>query len=841
MPTHPRSAVSGLMCGNRTLGVGVMPRLQAAHPSPMETPRLIHRLLALVALIPFVATAQPRSVSGIYPHLAMFNEEAECGTGAVVPWADRLWVVTYAPHKPLGSSDKLYEITPSLEQIIRPESIGGTPANRMVHPESRQLFIGPYAVGADRSVRAIPYTTMFGRPTGNARHLTDPANKIYCASMEEGIYEVDVNTLAVKELWADEQVRTGRKANLPGYHGKGLYSGQGRLVYANNGEHGAEAQRRPDVPSGVLAQWDGQADQWTVVRRNQFTDVTGPGGIYGNANPATDPLWSIGWDHRSLILMLLDGGQWHSYRLPKASHCYDGAHGWNTEWPRIREIGEDALLMTMHGGFWKFPKTFSAADSAGLAPRSTYLKVIGDFCRWNDRLVLGCDDTAQSEFLNKDRLKGELAGPGKSQSNLWFLDPPHLDGFGPPLGRGAVWLNDDVKAGAASEPFLFSGFAKRSLHLTHAGTEPVGFLLEVDTNGNGQWEKLREVTVPADGNLWLDFPQGQTGAWIRLTPKQDAPGATAFFHYRADDRRTSRPAAMFDGLATPGEISVNGGVMHARGADFKTLRFVARNRDGELGGYDLDGDLQLRRANDPQGVAWTAKAVAIAPPLISADAASFLYVDESGQRWRLPKGDPALDQPGPLGHARLCREVVTERNLLNVGGTFYELPAQNAGGFIKVRPIATHNRRIHDFASYRGLLVLSGLADNAKGEHIIRSDDGKCALWVGVVDDLWQFGKPRGRGGPWLDTEVEAGQPSDAYLATGYDQKRLRLSHGSASAVTFTIQADFTGTGTWSDVATVNVEPRATAQHNFPDAFGAYWLRVSAFADTKATAQFEYD
>jgi hypothetical protein len=281
--------------------------------------------------------------------------------------------------------------------------------------------------------------------------------------------------------------------------------------------------------------------------------------------------------------------------------------------------------------------------------------------------------------------------------------------------------------------------------------------------------------------------------------------------------------------------------MHARGADHKTLRFVARNRDGELGGYDLDGDLRLGRANDAEGLTWTANAVAIASPLITADGASFLYVDESGQRWRLPKGDPALEQPGPLGHARLCREVVTERNLLNVGGTFYELPAQNAGGFIKIRPIASHNRRIHDFASYRGLLVLSGLAADAKGERIVRSDDGRCALWVGTVDDLWQFGKPRGRGGPWFDTEVKAGQPSDAYLATGYDQKRLRLSHHSPGTVAFTIEADFTGTGTWSHVATVNVMPRATAQHKFPDAFGAYWLRVTASADTQATAQFEYN
>jgi hypothetical protein len=94
-----------------------------------------------------------------------------------------------------------------LEQITRPESIGGTPANRMIHRESHQLFIGPYAIDARRNVRVIPYEQMFSRPTGNARHLTDPENKLYYATMEEGLYEVDVHTLAVTELWADEHFK----------------------------------------------------------------------------------------------------------------------------------------------------------------------------------------------------------------------------------------------------------------------------------------------------------------------------------------------------------------------------------------------------------------------------------------------------------------------------------------------------------------------------------------------------------------------------------------------------------------------------------------------------------
>ena len=141
--------------------------------------------------------------SGIYPHLAFYNNEDECGTGAVVPWAGRLWTVTYAPHKPNGSSDKLYEITSDLKQIIRKESAGGTPANRMIHRESNQLFIGPYAIDNNRNVRVIPYAQMPGRHTGNARHLLNSSEKIYYATMEEGFYELDVGSLEVTMLYKD--------------------------------------------------------------------------------------------------------------------------------------------------------------------------------------------------------------------------------------------------------------------------------------------------------------------------------------------------------------------------------------------------------------------------------------------------------------------------------------------------------------------------------------------------------------------------------------------------------------------------------------------------------------
>jgi hypothetical protein len=797
-------------------------------------------VLAVVGSLQSTLTAESRVVSGVYPHLAMFNDEAECGTGAVVPWAGRLWVVTYAPHKPEGSADKLYEITPDLQQIIRHESIGGTPANRMIHRESQQLFIGPYAIDGRGNVRVIPYTEMFGRPTGNARHLFDPAEKIYYATMEEGFYEVDVKTLKVTGLWTDEHQKEGRKMHLPGYHGKGLYSGQGRIVYANNGEQGAEARINPTVSSGALAEWNGRAEQWTLVRRNQFTEVSGPGGIYGNKNPEHDPIWTVGWDHRSLILQVLDKGKWYSYRLPKASHSYDGAHGWNTEWPRIRDIGEKSLLMTMHGTFWKFPKTFSAGNSAGIEPLSNYLKVIGDFCRWKDSIVFGCDDAARSEFLNKRRAKGEIAGPGRSQSNLWFVDPDQLDDLGPAIGRGSVWLNETVRAGVPSDPFLFSGYTHRGLHLAHNGNEAITFKMEVDVKGSGEWRSLREVIVPARGYVWVSFSGREKGAWIRLRANRDATGVTVAFSYGRGDRRSENSDSIFKGLAEAGDLQINGGLLHARGDEAHTLRVLVED-DGSKVCYDLDGKLILRPANDRGGAAWMQTNVAIPQNVLSIDDASVLYVDDNRQRWRLPRGSAEIHYEARLGRDRISREVCTERDLFNAGGTFYELPAENAGGFAKIRPISTHNRAITDYASYRGLLVLSGINDDASSnKHIVRSADGRCALWIGVVDDLWRFGKARGVGGPWKKTTVEADEPSDPYLMTGFDKKRVRLSHTSVEAVTFKLETDVAGAGNWVVYREFSVPPHTQLEHVFPEAYDAYWVRLTVAKPTTATAWFEY-
>ncbi len=824
-------------------------------------PALAAAVLLLLAPHPRLAAGEqtPRSFSGIYPHLAMFNAEDECGTGAVVPWAGRLWVVTYGPHCPYGSTDKLYEITPGLRQIVRPESVGGTSANRMVHRETGQLLIGPYVIDREGRVRVLAPAAMPGRLTGNARHLADPEGRAYYATMEEGLYDVDLRTLEVRTLIVDgnkppaglavARPADAMRSTLPGCHGKGLSSGQGRIVYAQNGDEAAAALTDPTAPSGALAEWSSPGD-WKLVRRNQFTEVTGPGGLFGNDHPESDPLWSLGWDHRSLLLALLDGGEWHLFRLPKASHCYDGAHGWNTEWPRIRDIGPAGspdLLMTMHGMFWRFPRGFAAGKTAGIRPRSSYLKVVGDFCRWQERIVLGCDDTARSSFLNRRKAKGAMAGPGRSQSNLWFVDPATLDQLGPTDASGAVWSNDPVRAGQASDPFLVGGWEHRFVHLAHGADQPVTFSIESDPDGSGRWQPLARFTVPAGGSASYPLPSAPPAEWVRVVTDLSCPTASAFIHLRnpAPQRGAPEPG-LFAGLARAGGGAVGGGHLQPSVGGQGTLLFAAREGSGEeardQGLYELGPDFKLRPLADPGKLEWMRTRLAVPADGIQADPASLVIADDAGRRWRLPVAEPGLVKPGPLGLSRLCREVCTERDLLQAGGTFFEVPAENAGGFARLRPVASHGFAIDDFCSWRGLLVLSGTTPDAPATangHLVRSEDGRCALWLGAVDDLWRMGKPTGRGGPWKDSPVKAGQASDPYLCYGYDQRSLALSHTGGGTVRFTIEID-PGNGCWQTWQQVEVAPGQTARPSIPPGFSARWIRFTTDQDTTATAWLDY-
>jgi hypothetical protein len=266
------------------------------------------------------------------------------------------------------------------------------------------------------------------------------------------------------------------------------------------------------------------------------------------------------------------------------------------------------------------------------------------------------------------------------------------------------------------------------------------------------------------------------------------------------------------------------------------------NEFTESGYYELGADLKLVQVDDTATGARIRRNMKIPENVITIDEASVLITDEKGRRWRLPKGNSMSDTLSDNGLVRICREVVTERDILNCSGTIYELPAENADGFAKIRPVASHNFRIFDFTSYRGMLVMTGIkaSYDKVNPHIIRSEDGKAAVWAGVIDDLWKLGKPVGEGGPWKETPVKGEEPSDPYLIGFFDERTLTLSQQSDKSVTFIIEADPSGQGSWMKYKEVKAEPGKEYEIDFPDNFQARWIRFTTDKNCRATAWLRY-
>ncbi len=723
----------------------------------------------------------------------------------------------------------------------------------MIHTESNQLFIGPYVIDANGKVRVIPSSKMPGRLTGMARSLNDPANKILYATMEQGFYEVDVHTLDVKTLFKDgnlmkkEGAKSYESDMLLGVHGKGFYSGQGVYVYSNNGEAGDKALVDPKIEAGSLSEWDGK--EWKLIRRNQFTEVTGPGGISGNKNPQTDAIWATGWDYKSVILASRDHQKWSFYRLPKASNSYDGAHGWNTEWPRIRNIGSEKqkdYLMTMHGMFWKFPVSFQSTNTAGIRPKSSYLKVIGDFANWNNELVFGCDDAAKSEFLNKRKEKGGILGPGQSNSNLWFTHLQEPNTLGTTAASGSVWYQEKVSAGAVSEPFLFAGWTKRTGLFKNHSSQNLILTLEIDLLGNGVWQKFQQITIGANKSVIVPFAKATKGEWIRVKSNQSAI-ISASFVYGDDKFEIENPSNLFSGISSVKDSNSVGGIMVALGDNSRKLGILANATKGktciETGYYEMDSSMQLVAVNNPIQQKNLREKVSIPSQVVQIEASSYLIIDGKGRRWRLPKTNDQYDILMQRQAMRICREVATERDLFNCGGTFYELPSENADGFAKIKPIATHGLNVNDYTSFRGMLVVTGINPNKTqpSTHLFYAADKKAVVWAGVIDDLWKLGKPKGRGGPWLATNVETDIPSDPYLFGGYDQKKLHLSHQSTSAITIRVELDASGDGVWYEYKSITIPSGKSIDFVFPEKIQAKWIRLIASQSATITASFDYN
>jgi hypothetical protein len=311
--------------------------------------------------------AAPLHISGVIPSLTAKADQApkrtEVGIGALMPWAGRLWMVTYLSNRVnSGGGTGLYEISEDLTIRKHPASVEGCYANRMMHGPTHQIIIGPHVIDTQGNVRTIPELKDW-RLTATMEHLDDPENKVYCLAMDGKLWEVDMHSLQSTLLFELADELGVSKHVMP--HFKGAYTNNGRVVVTNNTYD--EADFLGTAADGRLAEWNGST--WRVIERTAYNEAAGH-------KMGSNAIFATGWDRASAILSVFVNDRWLRYRLPKGSRNFD--KDWQTEWPRIREVEHERFLMDCHGLFYEL-SPYTYVDAVwGIVPICRHLRVVPD-------------------------------------------------------------------------------------------------------------------------------------------------------------------------------------------------------------------------------------------------------------------------------------------------------------------------------------------------------------------------------------------------------------------------------------------------------------------------------
>lgn len=236
------------------------------------------------------------SASGVFPALTVTAStspnRSECGHGALIAWADRLYTISYLSVPNAGSGTGLYEIDENMTQtLVAPHN--STYANRMMVPAANVVVIGPFIIDAERGVRT--FTSLLSvRIGGMAEHIHSPATMVYMLGMDGPLWECSLLTLDCTKLFDLVSALSIPASAGEQPHFKAAHTMAGKLWVASNTFEQADGLGLQH--GGRLATWDGTSANWTIVATTAYSEVTGRHN-FGCV------VWALGWDSNSVILV----------------------------------------------------------------------------------------------------------------------------------------------------------------------------------------------------------------------------------------------------------------------------------------------------------------------------------------------------------------------------------------------------------------------------------------------------------------------------------------------------------------------------------------------------------
>ena len=123
---------------------------------------------------------------------------------------------------------------------------------------------------------------------------------------------------------------------------------------------------------------------------------------------------------------------------------------------------------------------------------------------------------------------GHVFADPRHKTALWFGGVDDLWKLGKPVGHGGPWKGTTVKAGQPSDPYLMTGYDKKTLMLT-ADTDTT-VTVEIDFDHQSGWHRYKRIDLQAKAKINYEFPTAFSAHWIRFTTSKDCT-ATAQLTY----------------------------------------------------------------------------------------------------------------------------------------------------------------------------------------------------------------------------------------------------------------------------------------------------------------------
>ena len=212
-------------------------------------------------------------------------------------WAGGLYYVSYLSVPNAGTGGYLYRVEANMSMTVLHHH-NSCYANRMIHPKTNQIVIGPYVIDTEGNIKIFK-DLLSDRLGGMALHINKPDEMVYLLSMDGPLYEANVVTMEVTKLYDLADVLGINKMSGEQPHFKAAHTSVAGLLYvASNTFEQSDFQDsanngNPYSGGGRLASWDGNpAHNWTILERTAFVEVTGRRNF-------GEVVYAVGWDAAS--------------------------------------------------------------------------------------------------------------------------------------------------------------------------------------------------------------------------------------------------------------------------------------------------------------------------------------------------------------------------------------------------------------------------------------------------------------------------------------------------------------------------------------------------------------